>query len=258
MSSPDGHPQRWLHLWVFGLWTCSLAYLLFTQRYTGFLRPEFGLLLGIALFISVWFTVVSMRGERGRRIDFSGIMRALVLVVPILYLMIMPEATLGTDSFKKRFIDPNFMASGRPAESNLPVFDSEKRSEPSLELENEKESAQERLEEATILEILTNAARYQEKRVSVIGMIFHDEQGKKLYLGKNKTVLYRFQISCCAADALPFGIIVDSEHAAEFKNDQWVRVEGTFKMTKSGLKWFPVLKRAAITAIDAPKMPYLF
>jgi hypothetical protein len=95
MSSPQNHPKRWLHSSVFGLWACSLSYLLFTQRYTAFLRPE-------------------------------------------------------------------------------------------------------------------------------------------------------------------FGIIVDSGHVAEFKNDQWVRVEGTFKMTKSGPKWFLVLKRAAITAIDAPKMPYLF
>ena len=256
MSSPHGHPKLWLHSSVFGLWACSLSYLLFTQRYTAFLRPEFGLLLVIALFISVGFLVASLRGERRRKIEMAGLMRALVLMLPILYVTIMPKASLGTDSFKKRFIGPVPMTEDWAAESSSPILNVEKPSEPSSE--KEEEIAQEQLEEATILEILTNHARYQKKRVSVIGMIFHDEQGKKLYLGKNKTVLYRFQISCCAADALPFGIIVDSGHVAEFKNDQWVRVEGTFKMTKSGLKWFPVLKRAAITAIDAPKMPYLF
>jgi hypothetical protein len=121
MSSPQNHPKRWLHSSVFGLWACSLSYLLFTQRYTAFLRPEFGLLLVIALCLSIGFMAVSVRTERVGGIEFAGLMRALVLMLPILYMTIMPKATLGRDSFIKRFIGSTPVTENQAAESNPPI-----------------------------------------------------------------------------------------------------------------------------------------
>ena len=255
MRSPDDHLKRWLHPIVFGLWTCSLVYLLLTQRYTTFLRPEFGLLLVIALFVSVGFMVASMPGKRNLNIDFSGVVRALVLLLPIWYLMIMPDATLGTNSFKNRFLGPASMVVDRPAGSDLPILGLEKPPEPSLK--KEEGDAQERLPETTLLELLTDSARYRGKRVSVTGMIFHDEKLKQ-HFGEMNAVIYRFLMNCCAADALPLAIAVDSEHATEFENEQWVRIEGTFELTKIERNPVPVLKKVIISKIPVPKMPYLF
>jgi putative membrane protein len=255
MRSPDDHLKRWLHPIVFGLWTCSLVYLLVTQRYTTFLRPEFGLLLVIALFVSVGFMIASMPGKRNLSIDFSGVVRALVLLLPILYLMTMPDATLGTNSFKNRFLGPASMVTDRPAGSDLPILGLEKPPGPSLN--KEEGGTQERLPETTLLELLTNPARYQGQRVSVTGMIFHDEK-LKLHFGEMNAVIYRFLMSCCAADALPLAIAVESDHVSEFENEQWVRIEGTFELIKIQQNPVPVLKKVSITATAVPKMPYLF
>ncbi len=53
MKSSDVHLKRWLHSIVFAIWTGFLIYLLASQRFVAFLRPEFGLLLAVAHFVAM-------------------------------------------------------------------------------------------------------------------------------------------------------------------------------------------------------------
>ena len=68
-----------------------------------FLRPEFGLHLAVAHFIAMGFMLAAMTRPRTTETDVSAIWRTLVLLVPILYAMAIPDAILGNQAFKKRF-----------------------------------------------------------------------------------------------------------------------------------------------------------
>jgi uncharacterized repeat protein (TIGR03943 family) len=66
-------------------------------------------------------------------------------------------------------------------------------------------------------------------------------------------VLARFIISCCVADALSVQVRVVGSPPGEFREDQWVRVRGTF---------YPVARETvvdatSIEAIPRPDNPYL-
>lgn len=50
--------------------------------------------------------------------------------------------------------------------------------------------------------------------------------------GKGLFAVGRFLVMCCTADAMPFGIIVQSQKAPSFDKDTWVTIEGTLHATQ--------------------------
>jgi putative membrane protein len=53
---------------------------------------------------------------------------------------------------------------------------------------------------------------------------------KSANLKKNEIVLYRVVISCCAADGIPLGVLVQLPQNEKFTPDEWVGVEGTIQL----------------------------
>ena len=119
MKMPEEALKRWLHPAVFAIWAGFLIYILASRRYVGFLRPEFGILLALALFIAMGFMLAAMIRPKTEEMNTSAVLRSLVLLVPVLYFVAMPEAILGNQAFKTRFIGTNNGAIGRQAPSIL-------------------------------------------------------------------------------------------------------------------------------------------
>lgn len=111
--------------------------------------------------------------------------------------------------------------------------------------------------EQTILELFLSPELYQGQRVLFTGMFLHDDQLKQ-YFGGRDTAVFRFLINCCAADALPLAIALDSGHANRFSNDHWVQVEGIFEVYHIDGNPVPLVKEAMIKPIEPPVFPYLF
>jgi putative membrane protein len=257
MRSPEEHLKCWLHPVVFATWTVFLIYLLASRRYTAFLRPEFGLLLALAHFIAMGFMLAAMIRSKTTGMGVSGVLRALVLLIPILYSMVMPDTMLGNMAFKKRYVGPTNLSMARHDQSALPPQGLEKRSDSLSPAIENKSNEQDAPQERTILELFLNPKLYQGQRVVVTGMILRDEQLKPHFGGRN-TAVYRFLINCCAADALPLAIAVDSDQAEAFVNDQWVQVNGIFELRQINGKPVPLVENAVLTPVETPSVPYLF
>ena len=75
----------------------------------------------------------------------------------------------------------------------------------------------------TLLDLILYAEKFNGKPVAVEGMVF-----RSTTMDKNSFLLFRFAIACCAADALPFSIRVNTVTETGLENDTWVRVEGLF------------------------------
>lgn len=251
MKSPEEYLKRWLHPLVFATWTGFLIYLLASQRYVAFLRPEFGLLLAMAHFVAMGFMLAAMIRPKTTEMDLSSVLRALVLLVPVLYSMVIPDTMLGNQAFKKRFTGFNNGAFGRPAPSLF--FSQGSENNPEALGGPREEAPQER----TVLELFLNPGLYKGKRVLVTGMILRDEQLKPHFGGRD-TAVYRFLINCCAADALPLAIALDSDQTDAFTNDQWVQVDGIFDLRQINGKSVPVVSKPLIKPVEAPSVPYLF
>ena len=257
MKSPEEHLKRWLHPTVFAIWTGFLIYLLASQQYMAFLRPEFGLLLAVAHFVALGFMLAAMTRPKTSQVDLPAILRALVLLVPVLYSVAMPDAMLGNQAFKKRFIGTNNGAINRQAPSMLSSKGSENNPDFAAPPEELDDTRQETPKEQTILDLFLNPNFYKGQRVVVTGMILRDEQ-LKTHFGGRDTAVYRFLINCCAADALPLAIAIDSDRADAFAKDQWVQVDGIFNLEVINGKPVPMVLKPLIKPVEAPAVPYLF
>lgn len=65
--------------------------------------------------------------------------------------------------------------------------------------------------------------------------------------------LGRYQIACCAADATPVVVRVVGTSGTPLRDDDWVRVIGTFQPGRGEL---PVLAATSVVEIPAPDDPY--
>ncbi len=257
MKSPEQALKRWLHPAVFAVWTGFLLHILATQRYVAFLRPEFGMLLAVAHFIAMGFMIAAMVRPEATDIDLSAMLRATVLLVPVLYAVAMPDTMLGNQAFKKRFVGTGNGAMERQAPPMLSSRAAENNPDFASTPGEIEKSREEMLQEPTILDIFRNPDSFIGRRVVVTGMILRDEQLKPHFGGRDLAV-YRFLITCCAADALPLAIALDSDQADDFANDQWVRVDGTFDLRQINGKPVPIFSNPRIEPVEAPKAPYLF
>jgi uncharacterized repeat protein (TIGR03943 family) len=257
MKTPEQTIKRWLHPAVFATWTGFLIYLLASQRYVAFLRPEFGFLPALAHFIAMGFMLATMIRPKAEGMDSSAVLRSLVLLVPVLYYAAMPDSMLGNQAFKKRFIGTNNGAISRQAPSIPSPQGAENDPNVASPPEETENAHQETPQEQTILDIFRNPNLYKGQRVIVTGMILRDEKLKPHFGGRD-TAVYRFLINCCAADALPLAIALDSDKADTFTNDQWVQVDGVFDLQMINDKTVPIVSKPQIKPVEAPAVSYLF
>lgn len=254
--------HRWFHAAVFAAWTIFPLYLLISRRYMTFLRPEFGILLALAGFIAMGFVIAAVVRPKTTTVDTSAVLRALVLLVPILYYVIMPQTVLGNHAVKKRFIgvdsrSVNLQTPAEPASQEPAVSADVPVAAVAEETEAEPSQPQESMTERTLLEVLRTPDSYKGKQVRVMGMIMRDETFKS-YFGGRDTAVYRFLITCCVADALPLVIPLDLNEPTTLANDQWVWISGVFDLVTIDNVLVPIILEPKIEPVEAPSDPYLF
>jgi uncharacterized repeat protein (TIGR03943 family) len=158
-------------------------------------------------------------------------MRVAVLVLPIVYLVVGQDFTLGSYAFKKRSTDVSAVGKIRARRT----------------LEDIKKS-----DTLTTLEILQYFKDFEGKRIKTEGMVYKGED-----VPDQCFLVFRFLMICCAADSMPAGALVEHEDVDQFENDTWVRVEGILGLKNIGNLTLPYIKADSISVIEAPKFPYL-
>jgi putative membrane protein len=93
---------------------------------------------------------------------------------------------------------------------------------------------------------------FEGKRLEIGGFVTR-ERG----LGNNRFILSRFLLSCCSADALPYGIIIESEDASSYKNNSWWTITGTIKLIEYEGQQQLALVPDHIVPLKKPASPYI-
>ncbi|GIM45144.1 TIGR03943 family protein [Collibacillus ludicampi] len=114
--------------------------------------------------------------------------------------------------------------------------------------------------------ILIAPEYYFNRRFKFTGFVYHPEGWPA-----NRMILCRYLITCCAADATPIGITVETNDASKYKNNSWVEIDGTISTRKipeadkiAATSWYygypnkPVLIGHAIHPIQEPADPYMY
>ncbi|GIO13959.1 hypothetical protein J19TS2_35140 [Cohnella xylanilytica] len=111
--------------------------------------------------------------------------------------------------------------------------------------------------EKSYMEILTTLDLYSGAfaghKVRISGFVYRDSS-----VPEDKFVIGRFAVQCCAADAMPYGILVDSPDAGLHDDNEWLTITGTLATTKYGDNDVLLLKAEEAVKIKAPKDPYVY
>ncbi|MBM7644624.1 putative membrane protein [Scopulibacillus daqui] len=99
---------------------------------------------------------------------------------------------------------------------------------------------------------------FENKRLTMNGFVYHDTADHQT--SKKQFFLFRFGIIHCIADAGTYGMMVEFPKNVDYKDDQWLQVEGKISTTyyQPFQQTIPVLKVTKWQPINQPKDPYVY
>lgn len=107
------------------------------------------------------------------------------------------------------------------------------------------------------MEIFTAIDLYLEpfmgKTIELSGFVYRQDD-----FPSDQFVVARFGVTCCTADALPYGVMVTLPNAKDYPNDTWVKVKGTISKTMYQGEDIILVDVKKIQKIPEPKSPYVY
>lgn len=236
---------------LFFIWLVALVSLLLDQQYIAFLRPEFVWVLILAGGILVGFLRAGVTNLRAHNFGISEALRALILLMPLVYLLNVQGASLDAYTFRNRSLGlPSLQGQGN---GDVPPLAAPLSDDLSKE-------AGDTVHTITLADVYRSPRRYTDRRVKLIGQLHKDEQAIQ-ELGASVRVIFRFAVNCCTADATPlalFADVNDTTPLSDLAESSWVEAEGIFCLQEGSGQCFPILGNATLRKTRPPKRPYLF
>lgn len=190
---------------VLCMWAMTFGYLIWEDNYTLFLKPDFSFLVYAGLVICLLF-FVSGFFKKGLVFSRQSIINGTIIILPVIYILLAGDSTLGTHALSKRtLIMPKL---GEISKQTIAKSDN-------------KEIVDGDVLSVSLSDIITKWNLYDGKTVSVEGLF-----SKTVQEDETLSLVFKYLISCCAADAQPLGIFVEKEKTEGISDNDWVKVTG--------------------------------
>lgn len=211
-----------------------------TQQLSLYIHPRYNLFSIVFSLIGIVFIIFSINSSGNVPKKLKIIISSSLIILSLISLLIIKPTTLSSNIASQRGMNTASSIESLDKLSNSDIvspFDNQ-----NLQL-NVKEWA-------GLISQTNDASFFIDKKISVDGFITKDEKNSE-----NTFYVSRFIVSCCAVDARPVGVAVNSPNwSSEFSENQWVKVEGKLA-SKDGLI---LIEPEEITKIEQPKDPYVY
>lgn len=256
--------STWGNHWravVCTLWIIALSALLLTQKYSIFLRPEFGILLGLGILVLAGFLIYGCFASQPRPLGPLEIIRGCILLIPLIYLLNSGDK-LNSSAFKNRFLGPVATATDTTEDVSPPTagtYCAKPGGCPPVASVSSSASRPETggIKKATLLDLTIAPQQYTGKSVAVMGMLTQSDEYNKIFKG-DFLLLFRFNVTCCAADSMPVYALLQGNNLPELPEDTWVEARGRFEMRNVDGYRIPMIDGAVMDETTAPDPPYLY
>ncbi|MDU4962155.1 MAG: TIGR03943 family protein [Sporomusaceae bacterium] len=104
-----------------------------------------------------------------------------------------------------------------------------------------------------ITAIYEDTEKFLDREIELAGFVYRPDQ-----LAPQQFMLARFEISCCAADGVPSGLIVDWPQSLDYANDDWLHVRGRLRQGEYQGIPIPVLTALSVARIAPLPNPYVY
>lgn len=228
-------------------WILGLMWLLGHGRYQAFLRADLWPLLLAAMCGFLFFLMAAStnqpkdcgcgHGVKPKRL--TRWIQAGFLLLPLWYAFASASGyTLGADAFAQRWVhmDADVLTGDAPA-----------RTDSSTESADDTPART-----VSLLDIALSDDELIGQRVVTIGQVY---RGPEIPAGH--FVVFRFVITCCAADAQPVGVLVATSGQRLPEVDSWIRIEGKLDLIAHGEQQQYLIRPRIINNITSPRKTYL-
>jgi putative membrane protein len=234
----------YLRVTVIAGWALALLWLWSTGHFQQFIAPSLWwlLLIGVAcalLFLAGILVSGGGASHHHGQADNPWV-RAAVVLMPLAFVaMTAGQGSLGSYALEKRSLDmidgPVQIEPAEPQAADQPPSTADGDSR-----------------QMTLVNLLYDLEAEQDFRVTTEGMVFHSKR-----LGEGQCMLFRFVMTCCAADAQPVSVILVYPGVKDIPADAWVRITG--KATRAEIRGVnrAVIEADTLETISEPKQPYL-
>lgn len=214
---------------VFIIWIITFAWLLISGYYVKYLRPDFHFLVIMGCILSFLTLLGGVLFKREKMDLYLIINNSFFILIPIVFYVISNEAYLDSFAFSKKStqLSVDRRLNDSTNQQAKPVQDKNK------------------LIKLSLSKLANPYYDFNGALVETEGQIFKNEKD---------IILYRFIVSCCAADARPIGVYLrDADLTRTLKKDEWVRVKGRFyNDQKIDNKKVKIIKPESILKIKPP------
>jgi uncharacterized repeat protein (TIGR03943 family) len=226
-------PGRLIRALALAAWAAFFLYLWFSGqsvdyvgRRTAWVVPFGAIVLTAATL--VYLPTVRVRGD-SRRPSLSEITSAIALTAPLFVLFIVPSPTLGSLAADRKGAGDNARRAIKPpdAGSDRPI------------------TLADLAWASTVPEFRESRGIRDGTQVDFTGFVSEARY--------EAITVSRFQVSCCAADAVPYSVRVEGKAVGNgIDKDSWVRVRGTVNVRRDDL----VVQSRQVEGIPEPDDPY--
>ena len=253
---------------VLMVWGIVLSYFYLSDRIASYLHPAFhiytAISAGVLLLLSLAM-LLTIPGESAKHgLSRMGILPFLLLTIPLLAATKLSPSNFGATAVMNRGMVDNIAdlpGFSPPQDPALPSADGSVKEgtmmDPSLYL---KRNADGYIAAETV-DLLYAAGEpamredFENKQVEVTGQFLPALAGNP---NGDRFNLTRLFVMCCAADARPVAISVQSQPSTDLPKMTWVKVRGKATFPVEGGRHMPVIVAESVTETDAPEESFLY
>lgn len=161
----------------------------------------------------------------------------IIAAIPIVLGVVVPARPLGASAVDSRGVATDLAIASGTSGNELTIVPSERNI----------------LDWVRVMNTITDPAELNGQEADVVGFVYRDPRFED-----NQFMVGRFTLTCCVADALAIGVVVQTESTFSLEDDTWVRVSGTFSEGALADQEMPVLLANSIERVQEPEQPYLY
>jgi len=253
---------------VLMVWGIVLSYFYLSDRIASYLHPAFHIYTAISagvLLLLALAMLLTIPGESVKHgLSRMGILPFLLLTIPLLAATKLSPSNFGATAVMNRGMVDNIAdlpGFSPPQDPSLPSADGSVKEgtmmDPSLYL---KRNADGYIAAETV-DLLYAAGEpamredFENKQVEVTGQFLPALAGNP---NGDRFNLTRLFVMCCAADARPVAISVQSQPSTDLPKMTWVKVRGKATFPVEGGRHMPVIVAESVTETDAPEESFLY
>jgi len=219
----------------FFLWLLTLG----KQHLGRLLHPGLWWLVGCGAVILALFLVASFRSRKrqNRQFLYMELTSQVILLIPLLFFLHVRTARFNETTLATRTVNTDTILRMREFQE-----------------ENDRQIAEENGENETPLtRLFFQADKFEGKEIEVVCQTFVNDK-----LPEQRVMCYRYLITCCAADAQPIFVFINTENIEPVVGERWVRVRGSVALMGKENKKVVAIAPDSLEYVEEPTFPYAY